>query len=128
VPLIGEDIVRVPPGAYHLSTVVGLDQAGGFKHGFAVAIEPEVAVTGDTTVTLDGRRAVRVEPSIQGRQTTRQDAVVEYARTFANPSSDGPGLIAHFGFGSLPLAITPTRQVTIGRFTAPTKWLRFLPT
>jgi subtilisin family serine protease len=120
VPLVGEGTVRVPPGTYHLSAVVGLDEAGD---GSAVVIEPEVAVTGDTTVTLDGRTAVPVEASIQGRPTTRQDAIVEYARTVAHSSSDVPDLSFFFGFGSSPLAITPTRQVTIGSFTAVTQWL-----
>jgi subtilisin family serine protease len=122
VSLIGEQTVRVPPGTYHLYTVVGLDEAGGFEHGAALVIEPEVAVTGDATVTLDGRRAVRLQPSIQGRRTTCHDAYLQHRRTFAEGTSPNAVTATFLAGCDAPLAIAPTRRVTVGTFTAVTRW------
>jgi subtilisin family serine protease len=122
VPLIGERTIRVPPGTYHLYTIVGLDEAGGFEHGFALVIQPEVTVTGDTTVTLDGRRAVRLQPSVEGSRTTCHDAVIEHRRTFAPGTSPNAVISSFFAGCDAPLAIAPTRRVTVGAFTAVTRW------
>jgi hypothetical protein len=114
--------VRVPPGTYHLYTTVGLDEAGGFEYGSALMIQPEVTVTGDTTVTLDGRRAVRPQPSVEGRRTTCHDATIQHRRTFADGTS--PNYVTHTFFAGcdVPLAIAPTRRVTVGTFTVVTRW------
>ncbi|WP_083734551.1 S8 family serine peptidase [Actinomadura sp. CNU-125] len=71
----GATKIRVPEGRY---SILGTVQGGGTGDAwyYAVAGDPDVLVDGDTTVTLDGAKAVPATVQVEGVQTK---AISNYA-------------------------------------------------
>jgi subtilisin family serine protease len=116
--------LRVAPGNYHvMGYVVGADFATVSMVG-----DPEVQVTGDTTFTLDARRAAPVTMGIEGVATHPSVADLGWTRLDA---TDVHGLAASFPVGPEVaeggLFAEPTDEpVRVGRFEVEAR-TRLLP-
>ncbi|MDI1461938.1 S8 family serine peptidase [Catellatospora sp. KI3] len=119
----GSTTLRLPPGAYTLTT--SLDVAGEKpdRSGLAVLVAPEVLLTGGSAeVVFDARKARLLETQAPQRAEDRQRKVdfnVHYR-----------DLDPYFDFRSayqIPMAyddiyVSPTQQMTRGDFTLTTRW------
>jgi hypothetical protein len=104
---------RVAPGTYHIMGTV----VGGSFDSFSMVGDPEVEVTGATTVTLDARRAEPVTTGIEGVSAdlnlfdlgyTRLDEGGDYA--LGSSFGVGPELARNSVFAE------PTDPVSVGQF------------
>jgi subtilisin family serine protease len=105
--------LRVAPGHYH---VVGF-VVGGLFDSVAMVGDPEVEVTGDTSMTLDARRALPVRTGVEGVATRPTGVDLGYTRLDASGSY---GLASAFGVGpgtaESGLFAQPTDPVGHGQF------------
>ncbi|WP_244529845.1 S8 family serine peptidase [Streptomyces wuyuanensis] len=114
-PLVAE----VEEGTYQVGGA-RLDESGGGPRLVQV-VEPEVKVAGDTTVTLDARRAKQVrvrtpEPAERRNNVTYQmyrkiDGAVQALTTYYED-----------GGGAVDLYVNPTSKVTEGEFEFNSRW------
>ncbi|HEX6684386.1 MAG TPA: S8 family serine peptidase, partial [Candidatus Limnocylindrales bacterium] len=110
---------RVPPGTYSLmGYIFTMDEPNLFALASAVVGEPQLRVTGDVTVTLDGRRANRVLPKTR-EATAPVDIQLGYFREMGGRRFDSSFLM------SSPIDeayAAPTTTVTEGQFEFYHKW------
>jgi len=107
--------IRVAPGNYHIMGFV----VGGDFNTVSLVGDPEVRITGETTFTLDARRAKRVSSGIEGLATEPDFADLGYTRMDADASF---ALASSFGVGAdlarNGLFAEPTDPVRVGQFEA----------
>jgi hypothetical protein len=119
----GSATVRVAPGRYH---IMGFVVGGGFDI-ISMVGDPETRVSGDTTFTLDARRAKPVSVGIRGVDTDASSADLGYTRY--DEGSDY-GLAMGFGVGpetaESGLYAQPTDPVRAGQFEMELR-IRLLP-
>lgn len=120
----------VPDGNYSFEVSVMTGPADDLSVDSALVVKPQVAVSSDTTITLDARTAVPYQPTVQTPPpagTSQQDLL-----TFSRQAATAGGLnVAAFGFdglfsiiamrlfsdaltGNRPLYATPTSTVKTG--------------
>ncbi|SEF24458.1 Serine protease, subtilisin family [Amycolatopsis pretoriensis] len=117
----GSLTVEVGAGVYYLTA-----QVNGTEDGLTAfqVVQPEIRVTGDTTVVLDARKAVKVE--IQTPQPSEQAGIWSYY-TYREL---GPRKIANYAMQfdyTRELRVTPTPKVTTGAFEFGSRWSRIAP-
>jgi subtilisin family serine protease len=109
----GSATLRVAPGHYHIMGFV----AGGDFDTVSMVGDPETRVSGDTTFTLDARRARPVRVRVRGVDTDASSADLGYTRL-----DDGGdyGLAMSFGVGGATaqrgLFAQPTGRARVGQF------------
>ena len=114
---------RVAPGNYHIMGFV----VGGTFDTFSMVGDPETRVDGETTFTLDARRAKPVRARIRGVDTDTSSADLGYTRL-----DDGGdyGLAMGWGVGGAAAAsglfAEPTDPVRVGQFEMELR-IRLLP-
>ncbi|MGW4523722.1 S8 family serine peptidase [Amycolatopsis sp. NPDC004378] len=117
----GSLTVEVGDGVYYLTA-----QVDGTEDGLTAfqVVLPEIRVTGDTTVVLDARKAVKVD--IQTPQPSEQAGIWSYY-TYREL---GPRRIANYAMQfdyTRELRVTPTPKVTTGAFEFGSRWSRIAP-
>jgi len=119
----GSATVRVAPGRYHIMGFV----VGGSFDTFSMVGDPERRVSGDTTFTLDARRAKPVRVGIRGVDTDAGSADLGYTRL---DQGGDYGLAMGFGVGGAAaetgLYAEPTDPVRVGQFEVELR-IRLLP-
>jgi subtilisin family serine protease len=118
----GSATLRVAPGNYHIMGFV----VGGNFDTFSMVGDPETRVSGDTTFTLDARKAKPVRVRIRGVDTDANSADLGYTRL-----DDGGnyGLAMSWGVGgdtAERLFAEPTDPVRVGQFEVELR-IRLLP-
>jgi subtilisin family serine protease len=118
----GSATLRVAPGNYHIMGFV----VGGNFDTFSMVGDPETRVSGDTTFTLDARKAKPVRVRIRGVDTDANSADLGYTRL-----DDGGnyGLAMSWGVGgdtAESLFAEPTDPVRVGQFEVELR-IRLLP-
>jgi subtilisin family serine protease len=119
----GSATLRVAPGNYHIMGFV----VGGSFDTISMVGDPETRVSGDTTFTLDARRAEPVRVRIRGVDTDATSADLGYTRL-----DDGGdyGLAMSWGVGGATagngLFAEPTDPVRVGQFEVELR-IRLLP-
>jgi hypothetical protein len=119
----GTATVRVAPGNYHIMGFV----VGGTFDTFSMVGDPETRVDGETTFTLDARRAKPVRARIRAVDTDTSSADLGYTRL-----DDGGdyGLAMGWGVGGAAAAsglfAEPTDPVRVGQFEMELR-IRLLP-
>ena len=113
--------VELGAGVYYLTAEVD-----GARDGLTVfqVVLPELRITGDTTVVLDARKAVKVD--IQTPQPSEQAGIWSYY-TYREL---GPRKIANYAMQfdfTRELRVTPTPKVTTGAFEFGSRWSRIAP-
>jgi subtilisin family serine protease len=107
----GTQTVRVPAGTYSIAGDLWAEDAAEEITELTAAVEPEVEVTGDTTVVLDARRAEPVTVTTE-RQADLQLTTLGVFRT------DAPDEYLYMASTRIPGAAdvyaTPTEEVTEG--------------
>ncbi|MFJ9787376.1 S8 family serine peptidase [Amycolatopsis sp. NPDC101161] len=117
----GSLTVEVGDGVYYLTAEVD-----GTRDGLTVSqvVLPELRITGDTTVVLDARKAVKVD--IRTPQPSEQAGIWSYY-TYREL---GPRKIANYAMQfdyTRELRVTPTPKVTTGAFEFGSRWSRIAP-
>ena len=118
----GSATVRVAPGRYH---IMGFVVGGGFDT-ISMVGDPETRASGDTTFTLDARRAKPVSVGIRGVDTDATSADLSYTRL---DEGGDYGLAMSFGVGpeaESGLFAQPTDPVRVGQFEMELR-IRLLP-
>jgi len=118
----GSATIRVAPGRYHIMGFV----VGGSFDTFSMVGDPETRVSGDTTFTLDARRAKPVSVGIRGVDTDASSADLSYTRF---DEGGDYGLAMSFGVGAgaeSGLFAQPTDPVRVGQFEMELR-IRLLP-
>ncbi|WP_103352271.1 S8 family serine peptidase [Amycolatopsis sp. CA-128772] len=113
--------VELGAGVYYLTAEV---DGGGDGLTVSQVVLPELRITGDTTVVLDARKAVKVE--IQTPQPSEQAGIWSYY-TYREL---GPRRIANYAMQfdyTRELRVTPTPKVTTGAFEFGSRWSRIAP-
>ncbi len=113
--------VELGAGVYYLTA-----QVNGSEDGLTAfqVVQPEIRVTGDTTVVLDARKAVKVD--IRTPQPSEQAGIWSYY-TYREL---GPRKIANYAMQfdyTRELRVTPTPKVTTGAFEFGSRWSRIAP-
>ncbi|MFJ4467821.1 S8 family serine peptidase [Streptomyces sp. NPDC089424] len=115
---------EVEEGTYQVGGAL-LHQSGGATR-LIYAVEPEVKVAGDTTVTLDARKAEPVRMRTPLPAERRNNATYQTYRKI-----DGAAIAQttyyEDGGGSVDLYVTPTSKVTEGEFEFNTRWEMVAP-
>ncbi|MGW4059332.1 S8 family serine peptidase [Amycolatopsis sp. NPDC004747] len=117
----GSLTVEVGAGVYYLTAEV---DGGGDGLTVSQVVLPELRITGDTTVVLDARKAVKVD--IQTPQPSEQAGIWSYY-TYREL---GPRRIANYAMQfdyTRELRVTPTPKVTTGAFEFGSRWSRIAP-
>ncbi|WP_433167098.1 S8 family serine peptidase [Kribbella sp. CA-247076] len=115
--------VRLPPGEYNLSSIVPTGDT------VAMTGAPDFVVNRDTTVTLDARKAVRLNaPAVEGQPTKVTQGTVSFLRS----AVDGRWYADYLELTAADLAagriyVQPTAAPKYGTFEATTRW-RLEPT
>lgn len=110
---------RVRPGTYNLAGYLGTADAGNtYALEVATVVEPELEITGDTNITLDGRTAKQIVVDTQ-KPTAPSSFTLSYhrdmgERNFHSSFSLGPPISRGYA--------TPTAAVTKGNFEFYSKW------
>jgi hypothetical protein len=117
----GANSVRVPPGSYSVvSNVFTYDDADELREVSAMAL-PEVAVSGDTEVTLDARDANPISVATPAHDTAPR---LRVDLTMFREPETGPG----FALGSITsvgdrtFSAGPTDEVSTGVFEFVSRW------
>ncbi|MFF7594202.1 S8 family serine peptidase [Streptomyces mirabilis] len=103
---------QVPAGTYSIGTWIPDRDGGGLAVGTSVVGDPEIKVDGDTSITLDARKAVEIEPK------TKEDS--EFQGFTTSWHREGPG--SSFGTAYTQgwwtdhIYVAPTKPVTEGTF------------
>lgn len=118
----GAVTVRVPRGTYALMGLIETyveDQPVAHERSFVA--EPEVEVTGDTTVVLDARAAqpIQVEPEGNQASAPRDHTTMAYYRSAADSGEQG---VMYLGPAWPQYSATPTDPVTRGEFEFYSHW------
>ena len=114
--------IRVAPGHYHVVANV----IGGAFDSIAMVGDPELEVTGDTSLTLDARRALPVTAAVEGVATTPVSVDLGYTRIDATGQYV---LASSFEVGADlagRLFAEPTEPVGHGQFESETR-TRLIP-
>ncbi|MGW8949088.1 S8 family serine peptidase [Streptomyces sp. NPDC055709] len=85
------------------------------------AVEPEVRITGDATVTLDARKAKPVRVRTPMPAERRNNATFQSYRKI-DGTEMAHNIYFEDGGGSVGLYVTPTSKVTEGEFEFNTRW------
>jgi hypothetical protein len=127
----GKKSFVVPEGNYSVSTAVFSEPGYSFSTVGTLAVEPQVRVTGDVTVTLDARKAVPYRATVESDPNSAMPRAdnLYFVRTSTagdesgvRPSGFGPiagllmGLSSYSVHGNATLYAVPTRSVTAGSF------------
>jgi hypothetical protein len=111
--------LRVAPGHYH---VMGFVAGGAFFDNISMVGDPEIRVTGDTSVTLDARQALPVRTGVEGVATKPTGVDLGYTRLDA---SGNYGLAESWGVGpetaASGLFAQPTDPARHGQFEVETR-------
>lgn len=111
----GVSTLRVPPGTYHvMGNIYTYDGHDQFPQSRTMVGEPEVEVTGDTTVMVDARDGTPLQietPAHEGAEPRGQSRVAFYREA----SEQGSFAYSVSG-GALPTYAAPTDPVTLGEF------------
>jgi subtilisin family serine protease len=116
----GSTTLRLPPGTYSvMGTLFTYDQPQVYATDVAVAGDPQVEVTGDTTVTIDARDATEVttetaKPTEPGVITVANYRAGEEFGSFTSSLLTGWPIDRVFA--------APTEEVTVGEYEFYTKW------
>jgi subtilisin family serine protease len=113
--------VELGAGVYYLTA-----QVNGADNELSVyqVVQPEIRITGDTTIVLDARKAVKVE--IETPKPSEQAGIWSYY-TYREL---GPRKIANYAMQfdyTRELRVTPTPKVTTGVFEFGSRWSRIAP-
>lgn len=110
----GKATVRVPPGKYEATTILFGAPTDSTPQRFDLVTSPETTVTKDAAITLDGRKTVPVETTVQDRPDLRPRSVgISYLRNGAGGMLAGGNGISLSG-APRTLAASPTAKTTIG--------------
>ncbi|MCT9111045.1 S8 family serine peptidase [Streptomyces mirabilis] len=103
---------QVPAGTYSIGTWIYDRDAGGVAVGTSVVGDPEIKVDGDTTITLDARKAVEIKPK------TREDSESKGFTTSWHREGPGSSFGMSYGQGwwTRHIYVAPTKPVTRGSF------------
>ncbi|MDG4821811.1 S8 family serine peptidase [Asanoa sp. WMMD1127] len=121
----GTTTLRMPAGTYAVST--SLDVAGekADRSGLAVLVDPETVLEKSATVVLDARKARLLRTKAPQRTEDRQRKV-DFSIV------DGTGLEYRSAYAIPPmyddLYVSPTEELTDGRFMLTTRWRKGEPT
>ncbi|MET8329439.1 S8 family serine peptidase [Streptomyces sp. NPDC005181] len=121
VRFIGWDpvVAEVEEGTYQVAGAIGEQTATGGR--IIQAVEPEVKVTKDTTVTLDARQTKLMRVQTPKPAVRRNDLRYWLYRKIDGMAED---LSIDYGGGAeaVDLYVTPTRKVTEGEFEFNSRW------
>ncbi|MFC4112196.1 S8 family peptidase [Nonomuraea zeae] len=119
----GTVVTRVPSGTISLLQVMDWVD-GDSRANRAWLFEPELAITGDTEITLDARRTTQVRfDTPQPAEPLNNTYTAQYQRTVANGKVYAAGLEQPVPIGTWgKLWVTPTKKVTKGAFRFSTFW------
>ncbi|MGW1888569.1 S8 family serine peptidase, partial [Streptomyces sp. NPDC001970] len=121
VRFIGWDpvVFEVEEGTYQVTGAIGEQTATGAR--IIQAVEPEVKVTKDTTVTLDARQAKLMRVQTPKPAVRRNDLKYWLYRKIDGTAMD-LGIDYGGGAEAVDLYVTPTRKVTEGEFEFNSRW------
>ncbi|MEV7990986.1 S8 family serine peptidase [Streptomyces sp. NPDC086077] len=112
-------VFEVEEGTYQFGGT--LLHHGGGDTRLIHAVEPEVKVDGDTTVTLDARKAKPVRVRTPMPAERRNNATFQTYRKIDGAAAARTTYYEDGG-GSVDLYVTPTSKVTEGEFEFNTRW------
>jgi subtilisin family serine protease len=113
--------VELGAGVYYLTAQVNGVASSDFVYQ---VVQPEIRITGDTTIVLDARKAVKVE--IETPKPSEQAGIFSYY-TYREL---GTRRIANYAMQfdyTRELWVTPTPKVTTGAFEFGSRWSRIAP-
>ncbi|MGW4103573.1 S8 family peptidase [Streptomyces sp. NPDC004976] len=88
--------MRVPKGDYVLESSIFVISPGGEAEGIDWLVQPKLSVTGNTTVTLDARRAKPVDITVPDKKATPFGASVDYSVKTKDSSYGGGWLLGSY--------------------------------
>ncbi|MEU1028227.1 S8 family serine peptidase [Streptomyces mirabilis] len=110
--LSADNTWQVPAGTYSIATWIYDTDAGGSTVGTSVVGDPEFKVDGNTSITLDARKAVEIKPK------TKEDS--EFKGFTTSWHREGPGgsfgMSYSQGWWNKHIYVAPTKPVTQGTF------------
>jgi hypothetical protein len=116
----GAPTFRLPPGTYSvMGFIFTYDEPQVFAEEVTMVGDPEVQITGDTTLTLDGTGAGEVVADTP-RDTEPRSTSVSYFRAAAERGSFSSAFLVSPPIDRVFAA--PTEPVTLGDFEFYTKW------
>ncbi|MFI6757586.1 S8 family serine peptidase [Micromonospora sp. NPDC050417] len=113
--------VSLPPSTYSAWMYADVPGAGGpYSLGRAVLAEPEIELSQDSTVTLDGRRLHRVE-AIAPQSTATAQVRLDYFRSYPDRHPLADNYVVGHEYDSVWAASTGAK-VSKGTFTFRARW------
>ncbi|MGH3386305.1 MAG: S8 family serine peptidase [Nocardioidaceae bacterium] len=125
IQLRGDEVtLHLRAGTYSLASTVITTEPGNFRPStVALLSEPEIALTSDRTITLDGRQAMRMEVRTD-RPTDLHSGSVSYVRSVGGYYLSNSRV---FGDTLDSLYLGRTDQARRGKFEVLETWLRTSP-
>ncbi|MFI0815458.1 S8 family serine peptidase [Streptomyces sp. NPDC021098] len=116
----GSDTFQLPPGTYSLATWIPVYDSGKREVATSVVGDPQIELTGDTSLTLDARKAVEIKPQTNEKDVEPQGVTTSWHRELAGGSSFG--LTYSMGKWKKHIYAAPTEKVTEGFFEFYSRW------
>ncbi|MFK4264791.1 S8 family serine peptidase [Streptomyces milbemycinicus] len=116
----GSETFRVEKGTYSLATWIPILDSGRHEVGTSIVGDPQIEVTGDTSITLDARKAVEIKPQTKEKDAELQGVTTSWHREREGGSSFGLTYI--MGKWKKHIYAAPTKQVTDGSFEFYSRW------
>ncbi|MBL1116551.1 S8 family serine peptidase [Streptomyces sp. 110] len=118
--LLGSDSFQLPAGTYSLATWIPVYDSGKHEVATSVVGDPEIELTGDTSLTLDARKAVEIKPQTKEKDAEPQGVITSWHRELKGGSSFG--LTYSMGKWRKHIYAAPTKKVTKGFFEFYSRW------
>ncbi|MFD5387549.1 S8 family serine peptidase [Streptomyces sp. NPDC127074] len=118
--LLGSDSFQLPAGTYSLATWIPVLDSGRHEVATSVVGDPQIELTGDTSLTLDARKAVEIKPRTKEKDVESQGVTTSWHREREGGSSFGLTYI--MGKWRKHIYAAPTEKVTDGLFEFYSRW------
>ncbi|AQW49196.1 S8 family peptidase [Streptomyces violaceusniger] len=116
----GSDSFQLPAGTYSLATWIPVLDSGRHETSTSIVGDPQIELTGDTSLTLDARKAVEIRPQTKEKDVESQGVTTSWHREREGGSSFGLTYI--MGKWKKHIYAAPTEKVTDGLFEFYTRW------
>ena len=116
----GSETFQLPPGTYSLATWIPVYDSGKHEVATSVVGDPQIELTGDTSLTLDARKAVEIKPQTKEKDIESQGPTTSWHRELKGGSSFG--LTYSMGKWKKHIYAAPTEKVTEGFFEFYSGW------
>ncbi|GAA4704419.1 S8 family serine peptidase [Phytohabitans rumicis] len=116
--------LRLPPGTYSLASYLDVPGERADSLGLALLVAPETVLGGTTEVTLDARKARRLDTAAPGRTQDRQRRL-DFSVGYADGGEYRDAYVIPLWYDDL--YVLPTKKVTRSTFELATRWRKGEP-